>query len=270
MYPFLFKIGNFPIGTYGVLIALGLLLGIFLAVWRGRQVGVDADVILDLAFYVVLSGIVGSRILFILLNFEAFLSEPLTYLLARDGFVFMGGLLLAVPVVIWYLKKKKQDIWQVLDVIAPSAALGHVFGRIGCFFAGCCYGKVCSPTLLWAVRFPKGSLPYYEQVQHGIINATAQTTLPVHPTELYHSLTNFIVFVLLMLLWRKRTFKGQIFISYIFLYSVMRFIVEFFRGDKMHFLLGYFTTTQISCTVIGIASIYLYLYVKKKQAIPKA
>lgn len=265
MYPFLFKIGNFPIGTYGVMIAIGLLIGVAIAVWRGRQNGIEDDIILDLVFYGSLAGIIGGRLFYIILNFGDFLKDPATYIFSREGFVFIGGFLVGLPVAIIYLKKKKQDMWLVLDVMMPSLALAHAFGRIGCLFAGCCYGAVCN--LPWAVKFPQQSLAFWDHLNHGLIENNSLSSLPVHPTQIYEAITNFLIFIILMLLWKKIKFRGQITAAYLFLYSIARFSIEYFRGDNPKIFFGIFTTTQFICLFTFTASIIIYKYKSSKNLI---
>lgn len=264
MYPILYHIGSFPIGTYGVLIAVGLLMGLMVAMWRAGTVGLEKDIIVDLAFFGILAGIVGSRIGYILLNYKAFTENPRSYILAREGFVFAGGLVLALVIAGVFLYMKKQNVWRVMDVVAPSISLGHVFGRVGCFFSGCCYGKVS--WLPWAVRFPRGSAVFLHQVEEGMIDNSDVFSHAVHPTQIYAAIGNLIVFLILTFLWGRRIFKGQIFLAYVVLYSVSRFMVEFFRGDKKPIILELFTATQLACAIGFITAIVIYLIVRNERS----
>ncbi|MEW6163175.1 MAG: prolipoprotein diacylglyceryl transferase [Nitrospirota bacterium] len=229
MHPVLFKIGPLTIHTYGVLMASGFLLGLGLAVRRARKEGIPSDKILDLGFYILLSAIIGSRLFFILMNAGYYLKNPLEiFKIWEGGLVFYGGLILAIPTAVWYVKKNTLGVWNTADLFAPSIAIGHSIGRIGCFFAGCCYGKPAE-GLLWAVTFTDPQ-------------SLAIIGVPLHPTQLYESMGEFINFLLLVILRRYKSFNGQLFLTYILLYSVLRFIVEFYRGDVSR---G-FITSQLS------------------------
>src|SRR6266498_2676993 len=143
MHPVLIRIGPLTIHTYGVLVAAGFLLGLALAARQAKREGVPPERIIDIGFYVVLSAIVGSRLFFVALNYSHYIRHPLDiFKIWEGGLVFYGGLILAVPVSIWYIKKQKLDLSGIADIFAPSLAIGHAIGRLGCFFAGCCYGRL--------------------------------------------------------------------------------------------------------------------------------
>ena len=208
MYPVLLKFGPLTIHTYGVLVATGFLLGIGLAVLQAKKEGIPSNKIVDLGFYILLSAIIGSRLFFIFINASHYIKNPLDiFKIWEGGLVFYGGILFAIPTV----------IWNIADVFAPSIAIGHSIGRIGCFFAGCCYGKPAE-GLPWAVTFTNPQ-------------SLAQIGIPLHPTQLYESAGEFINFLILITLRRYKSFDGQLFLTYVLLYSILRFIVEFFRGD---------------------------------------
>lgn len=218
MHPVLFKIGPLTIYTYGVLVAAGFLLGLGLAVRQAKKEGVPSNKIVDLGFYILLAAIVGSRLFFILLNASYYFKNPLEILkIWEGGLVFYGGLIFAIPTALWYVKNNGLGVWKTADLFAPSIAIGHAIGRIGCFFAGCCHGKPAE-GLPWAVTFTDPQ-------------SLAMTGIPLHPTQLYESLCEFIIFFFLVILRRYKSFNGQLFLAYILLYSVLRFVVEFFRGD---------------------------------------
>ncbi|RKY01181.1 MAG: prolipoprotein diacylglyceryl transferase, partial [Spirochaetes bacterium] len=152
MHPVLFKFKGLTIHTYGVLVALGFLIGITYSIRKGKKEGIESDKIFDLAFYLILSAIIGSRALYVLMNFKDYSKEPLRMLMIWEGgLVFYGGLILAVIVGFSYMKIKKMEFWKTTDVMAPGIALGHAIGRLGCFNAGCCYGK--PSHVAWAVTF---------------------------------------------------------------------------------------------------------------------
>src|SRR5438270_161984 len=152
MYPRLFELGAITVYTYGVLLAAAYLLGLQLAMRRARQSGLDATRIMDLGIYIIISALVGAKLLLLITDYQTFKANPAELLnLARSAGVFYGGLILAVVVALLYIRKVGLPLWTTCDVFAPGIALGHVVGRFGCFFAGCCWGK--PTTLPWAITF---------------------------------------------------------------------------------------------------------------------
>ena len=253
MHPVLFKLGPLTIHTYGVLVAIGFLLGIGLAVRQAKKEGIPSYKIVDLGFYILLSAIIGSRLFFIFINAGHYIKNPLDiFKLWEGGLVFYGGILFAIPTVIWYAKKNDLALWSTADVFAPSIAIGHSIGRIGCFFAGCCYGKPAE-GLPWAVTFTNPQ-------------SLAQIGIPLHPTQLYESAGEFVSFLILITLRRYKSFDGQLFLTYVLLYSVLRFIVEFFRGDMGRGFIIYNTSLSqgLSILMLLIALVGLIVLRKKK------
>jgi phosphatidylglycerol:prolipoprotein diacylglycerol transferase len=253
MHPELFKLGPLIIHTYGVLVAAGFLLGLGLAVRQAKKENIPPDKIVDLGFYILLSALIGSRLFYILINASHYLKNPLDiFKIWEGGLVFYGGLLLAVPTVIWYIKKNSLGVWSIADTFAPSIAIGHAIGRLGCFFAGCCYGKPAE-GLPWAVTFTDPE-------------SLAIIGVPLHPTQIYESLGEFINFFILIILQRYKSFNGQLFQTYIILYSVLRFIVEFFRGDAGRgFIMSQLSLSQgISILMFLVAVAGLVILRKRK------
>ena len=244
MHPILFQIRNFFIGTYGLMIVIGLIASLGVALWLARRQGLPGENFYDLAFVLLFSGFLGARLFYILLNFGQFRAAPFPVLFAREGFVFMGGFAAAVVAGVFFMRRRGMAIWETGDIVAPSLAIGHGFGRIGCFFSGCCYGRLTDPDSFWGVSFPRvvnnqgvpiSASPYWDHLYEGLIPSTAQASLPVFPTQLFESAANFIIFAALMILWQRRRLRGgragQIFIIYLLMYGIARFGVEFFRGD---------------------------------------
>jgi phosphatidylglycerol:prolipoprotein diacylglycerol transferase len=217
MYPTLINLGMFSIHTYGLFIAIGFLAGMLLARREALRTGLNPDTITDLTFYLLIAAIVGSRLFYVFTAPEAFFKNPLEiFKIWKGGLVFFGGFIAALATALIFMKKYSLPIWQTCDLLAPSLALGHFFGRLGCFFAGCCYGKQCD--LPWAVSFnhPESLAPI------GVL---------LHPTQLYSSMSNLMIFGILWF-WRSRkTFDGQIFWIYILLYGTLRSLIEQLRGD---------------------------------------
>lgn len=270
MHPILFEIGDFFIGTYGLFVALGLLAGLFVSNWMARKNAVDPNVILDLALIGVVSGIIGARLTYISVNFEDFLRQPMAYVFTRQGFVFGGGMIFAVVAAIIYLRKKKERVWKVADVIAPAIPLGHGIGRIGCFMAGCCWGKRCE--LPWGVQFPKATDPsgnpmgfaYVQHLEEGWIDPSALQSLRVHPVQLYEALILFVLSAILFFVWRKRKFSGQVFLTYLLAYPIIRFVLEYFRGDLDRGIYGWFSTSQYLSLGVFVAAIVIWMIIRNR------
>jgi len=253
MFPILIKLGPVTIHTYGVLIAIGFILGLALAVRQAKKQGIPADKIIDLGFYMLIAAIIGSRLFFVLVEAGHFLRNPLDiFKIWQGGLVFYGGVIFAIPVGIWYAKKKGLDIWGTADIFAPSLAIGHAIGRLGCFSAGCCYGEHAE-NLPWAVTFMNP-------------DSLAKLGVPLHPTQLYESAGEFINFIILIVLRKHQSFKGQLLWTYLLIYSVIRFTVEFFRGDEVRgFIFGSISISQgISILLFLSALIAIRIFRKKK------
>lgn len=251
MHPVLISIGRFHIYTYGVMIALGLLVGVLLARHQAAKEGIHPDKIVDITFYVILAALAGSRLVFVLMNLQEYAHDPIAAIkIWEGGLVFYGGLLPGVAVGLWYIKRIGLPLWQVADIFAPSIAIGHAFGRIGCFFAGCCYGTASS--LPWAVTF----------TDH---RGLAPLGIALHPTQLYSSLTLFLIFGFLIVLRIRKKFHGELFCSYVLVYSMARFLLEFLRGDPRGSVLGGMLSTSqaIGIPLVGI-SIVMLLYLRKR------
>ncbi|MCL4475712.1 MAG: prolipoprotein diacylglyceryl transferase [Nitrospirae bacterium] len=252
MHPVLIRIGPLSIHTYGVLVAAGFLLGLALAVRQGKKEGIPPERIIDIGFYALLAAIVGSRLLFVLINAGHYLKHPLDIIkIWEGGLVFYGGLLLAAPVALWYIRKHSLDRGSLMDIFAPSMAIGHAVGRLGCFSAGCCYGKPASVP--WAVTFLDPE-------------SLARVGIPLHPTQVYESLGEFLNFLILITLRRHQSFKGQLFWTYIFLYSVLRFTVEFFRGDVARgYIVAGISVSQGISMIIGLAAIVVIVKLMRRK-----
>ena len=246
MKPTLFHLGAFPFHSYGFLIAVGLVAGIAVAVRRGRQVGIDTGITLDLTFYCILVGLVGSRVLYVLMHAGEYarlcMGNGLPRTLGRKladcsaavqfwqgGLVFLGGAVLAAVVILLYARRKDLPLGDVADVLAPSVSLAHVFGRMGCFLVGCCYGKP------WAsgVRFPPDSVAYTELLGQRQFFVGAPFTLALHPTQIYEAAGELLIFAGLTWLWPRRKLAGTVALAYAFAYGLLRFVVEVFRGDEV-------------------------------------
>jgi phosphatidylglycerol:prolipoprotein diacylglycerol transferase len=250
MVPILFRLGGFTVNAYGFFIAVGFIVGFALAVRTTRANGIPFERVAELFFYTLLSSILGSRILFVLTDVKFFLLHPSKILnLWEGGLVFYGGLLCAIAVAAVYLRRHHLPFWKWADFFSPPVALGLFFGRIGCFFAGCCYGTETS--LPWAVVFTNpGSL--------------ARLNVPLHPAQLYDAANGLVIFVILLWMEKRKTFDGQVFGCFLFLYSVTRYFIEMVRGDPRGTFLGStLSTSQGIGLVLAIASLFMLFYLKR-------
>ena len=222
MHPILFEIGRFPVYTYGVLLAAAYLLGLQFALVRARARGLDPNRVMDLGIWIIISALVGAKLLLLVVEFDTFGSNPAELLtLLRSGGVFYGGLIAAVVVALWYLWRHRMPLWTVTDVFAPGIALGHVIGRMGCFFAGCCFGTADDGAV-------GDHLP--QRVRGAERRHAARR--PAAPDAALRSGRRAADLGLLLATERRgRPFPGRTFWSYMLLYAVSRFIIEFYRGD---------------------------------------
>ena len=254
MHPELFRIGSFPVHTYGVFLALAFLSAILVAVRLGSRDGLPKERLYDLCLWMLLASLVGSKILMLFTEPE-YRGNPLALLsldFLRSGGVFYGGLIGAVVTGYFLMRRYKLPWWKTADACAPGIALGNVLGRLRCFSAGCCWGKPTSAP--WGVRFT--------ELAHEITGVPAG--VPLHPTQLYESFSMLIVFFFLLWLHRHRRFNGQVILAYALLYSVIRFVIEFFRDDPRGDILGLTTLTGLSTSqmigiVVGITSLLLLI-----------
>jgi phosphatidylglycerol:prolipoprotein diacylglycerol transferase len=253
VYPELFSVGPITIYSYGVLLAASYLLGLWLAMRRAKQWGLDPSRVLDLGIYIIIAALIGAKLLLLIVDFDQFSSSPQDLLsLARSGGVFYGGLILAVVVAFWYIARHKLPFWTTCDVFAPGIALGHVTGRLGCLAAGCCYGK---PTdVAWAITFTNPL---------AAANVGTPLGIPLHPTQIYEAGAELLILgVLLATERRGRTFPGRTFWLYMLLYAISRFIVEIYRGDPRGEVFG-IPTSQFISLVLGPLSLLMLVWLRK-------
>src|SRR6267142_1387235 len=246
--PELFGVGPITVYTYGVLLAAAYLLGLKFAMVRAKDRGLDAVRVLDLGIYIIISALVGAKLLLLITDFRSFRADPRELLtLARSGGVFYGGLILAVSVALWYIRRVGLPLWTTCDMFAPGIALGHVIGRFGCLFAGCCYGK--PTTQPWGMVFTD---PFAQS------NVGTPLGVPLHPTQLYEAGAELLILIILLVTERKgRPFPGRTFWLYMLLYAVSRFIIEFYRGDERGTVFMFSTSQFISLLLAPIAIVML-------------
>jgi len=254
MYPILFRIGSFPVNTYGVFLALAFLCAIFVTVRLAARDGLPKEKIYDLCLWLLLSSLVGSKLLMLFTEPEYRANPKLLFSLdfLRSGGVFYGGLIGALLAGFFLMRRWKLPWWKTADACAPGIALGNFFGRQGCFSAGCCWGK--PTTLPWGVQFTEAG--------HEITGVP--TGIHLHPTQLYESFTMLIVFFFLLWLHKKKKFSGQVILAYAVIYATVRFLIEFVRDDPRGDVLGLTTLTGLSTSqliglVVGIGALILLI-----------
>ena len=261
MYPILIRIGNFPIHTYGVFLALAFLCAILITVRLAGRDGLPRQKIYDISLWMLLASLIGSKLLMLFTEPE-YRDQPLQLLsldFLRSGGVFYGGLLGAIAVGYFLMRRYKLPWWKTADACAPGIAIGNFFGRQGCFAAGCCWGE--PTTLPWGVRFT--------EMAHDITGVPFGIAL--HPTQLYESFEMLLVCFFLLWLHRRKKFSGQVILSYALLYSVIRFAIEFVRDDPRGDIFGLtsltgFSTSQLISLIVAPAALILLITRWRKLA----
>ena len=254
MYPELFSIGPITLYTYGVLLAASYLLGLWLAMHRAKSWGLDANRVLDLGIYIIIAALIGAKLLLLVVDFDQFTTSPDQLLsLARSGGVFYGGLILSVLVAFWYISRHRMPFWTTCDVFAPGIALGHVTGRLGCFAAGCCYGR---PTdVSWAVIFTDPA---------AAANVGTPLGIPLHPTQLYEAGAELIILGLLLDGERRgRRFPGRTFWAYMLLYAMSRYVIEIYRGDPRGMVFDVMSTSQFISMLLAPLSLVMLFWLSR-------
>jgi phosphatidylglycerol:prolipoprotein diacylglycerol transferase len=265
MHPRLFElpwtipfIGRITIYTYGVLLAAAYLLGLQLALKRAKSRHLDGTRVMDLGIYIIISALIGAKLLLLVTDFQTFRNNPAELLgLLKEGGVFYGGLVVAVAVALWYIRRIGLPLWTTCDVFAPGIALGQVVGRFGCFFAGCCFGK--QTTVPWAITFTD---PF------AAANVGTPLNVPLHPTQLYEAGATFLILVFLLATERfGRKFPGRTFWLYMLLYSVSRFVIEFYRGDERGNV-GPLSTSQFVSALLAPLAVGMLIYLGRQATGP--
>ncbi len=246
MHPILLKIGPLTLHTYGFFVALGFLLALTWTHREGLRRGLNPEIFHDLFFYIVISALVGARLFYVALNFSFFRNDPIAALrLWEGGLVFYGGFLTAVPVFIWRVRRWRKPVLEILDVATPGLVLAQAVGRLGCLSAGCCYGKSCANGL---------AITFSDPISHAPLNQ------PLHPTQIYHSIADIAIFAILFFLSRRNIRRGTLVVVYMLFYGLLRFTVEFWRGDPRGFLYSFSTSQWISLGLI--ISAFLLWFIK--------
>lgn len=251
MYPLLFEVFGYPFYNYSLMITLGCIAGIMLVVRYADQAGLNRLTMLDLCWWLILGGYLGARFIFMIVNWEdhwypcfdyAYYNSinPESHLEGPDcwpliafwsgGLVFYGAFLGGLVVLWWFTKRYQLKLLKIADALLPAFAIGQFFGRMGCLAAGCCWGKVTE--LPWGIQFGKGTMVFRQHYEQKLVDLSASSALPIHPTQLYDSLYGLGLYVVLTWIRRNKRYHGQVFMWWLFLYPMMRSLVELFRGDS--------------------------------------
>ncbi len=251
MCPILFHLGGLTVYAYGTILALGFVVGGVLILWKARREGISLDRMIEIFCLTIFSALVGARGLDVLVNLPFYQEDPLkVFRLWEGGMTFFGGLLLAAGAAIGYMRWYRLPTWKIADLFAPSIALGLSFARIGCFMAGCCYGKQTS--LPWSVTFT-------DPLSLGRLHT------PLHPTQVYEAGGGLFLFLFLIWMEKRKSYDGQIFWLFLLFYSILRFLIEFVRDDPRGFLFGTFlSTSQALGILLAILSLYMLNYLGRR------
>jgi phosphatidylglycerol---prolipoprotein diacylglyceryl transferase len=264
MHPEIFHIGPFALRSYGFMLAISFFLGLWYIIKRSRREGIEVNFVMNLAFVVIFSGLIGARLAFVLFHLNEFIPNPLSAInpfgtagqFGIMGMNLYGGVLLAIISGFVYVRRKKQPLWQVFDIFAPAVALGIGITRIGCYLNGCCFGV--PTTLPWCVHFPEGSIPYSE-----FGDACIQ------PTQLYSSAYGFGLFALLHFVDKRKAFYGSMFSLLLMVEAFFRFVIEFVRYYEpemyMHTLGITFTYNHLIAVGLFIFGLGLWVSLRRRQ-----
>lgn len=251
MYPVLLKFGSIEIFTYGAFLAAGILAAILLGRWQTRRLGYPVEIVTDVAFIMLVCGLAGARLFYVVTKLDFFLENPLAIVrLWEGGMVYYGGLIGAAAGLMAYILYHRLPVLLALDVCAPCIALGHFLGRLGCFFAGCCFGKICD--LPWAVTFTNE-------------RSLAPLHFALHPTQIYMAVYNLMIFGALWFFRHRKPFDGSVFGVYLIFYGVCRFSVEFWRNDfRGAMLVGNLSISQLISIAMVATAIVAWPVLKRK------
>jgi len=253
MYPDLLTIGPITLHTYGLFVALGFFVGLLITAKLGKSEGFSPQQIMDMGFIIILSAIIGSRVMYVLMNTAYYTHAPLDmFKIWEGGLVFSGGVIGVILTMLWHIKRHGLPLGKTADLWTPAIAIGQGIGRIGCFMAGCCYGKPTDSIFGVVFTHPK--------------SLATPLNVPLHPTQIYSSLSGFVIFLVVMLLYTKKKFEGQVFLWFLIMHSTARLAIERFRGDDRGILLGSnMSVTQLLAVLVLITAVGILLVVKSKR-----
>jgi len=253
--PILFEIHGIKVYGYGLMIALGIITAIYIVERmikdKNKKLSLSSDDIFTLSVYAVIGGVLGGKLLYIIVEMKQFIQDPKEFInTLGSGFVVYGSILGGIAGAYIFAKRKKIKLLAITDLLAPGVAIAQGFGRIGCFLAGCCYGKVTNSFL--GVSFNSPFTP---------------DQLPRYPTQVFSSIFDFALGIFLLVYWIKYSSersRGKVFSLYLIIISIGRFLVEFIRDDPRGSV-GPLSTSQFLCIFSLAAGIILYIYSNRKK-----
>jgi len=243
MRPVLFNFFGIKVYGYGTMMAIGIIAAVMLLSYRAKKKGIDGDSILNMSIIAVIAGVIGGKLLYYISDLSNIIKDPSLLLNFGAGFVIYGSIIGGVIGVYIYCKMKKWNLINMFDLVIPSLPLAQGFGRIGCLLAGCCYGKETSSLL--SIKFTNS---FY-----------APNAVALIPTEIYSSIFDFLLAIFLLWYSRKERKKGRIFALYLIIYSIGRFIIEFFRGDPRGNV-GFLSSAQFISIFIVLIGFFIFFY----------
>ncbi len=243
MKPILFTIGSLSIGSYGVMVAIGFLVGFYVSYIRAKSKDISPKIIIELALLVLVSGIGGARIFHAVQHIESN-----GFVILEGGLAFYGGFIFACLIGFAYLRSMALPIPEMMDIITPSLAIGEAIGRIGCFLAGCCYGRPTDSPL--GVTYPQESLT--------CLLLKGQRS---YPTQIFSSISLFLIFFILIIISKRMVFSGQLFLIYAIIHSVYRFLIDFFRAYTTVEYIGILATSQVISLLIGLTALFIMIII---------
>lgn len=263
MLPVLFKLpewlpllGGKAIHTYGLMAALGFLAGMLWIRYESKRIGLNPNKMMDLFFYVIVAVIIGSRLFYVFASVPRWWEDPMVFFrFWEGGLVFYGGLIGAILTSVWYTRRHHLSFFKVADVFAPGIALGHMFGRLGCFAAGCCYGRRAPHDSFFSVIFP--------HTEYSI----APTGYPVYASQLFEATGELVIFLFLFFFRKKKKFNGELFLVYLILYSILRSVLEIYRGDSIRgFVIeGVLSIAQVISILWILIAIGLWIWLSRNS-----
>jgi len=249
MNPILFKLGFITVYSYGFMIGIGIIAALLLSLYKAKKLGINTEIIMDLGIYGVVGGFIGAKLLFWVIEFPNIINNPY-YIVETlsSGFIVYGGLIGGMVTGYAYCKIKNLNFLLYLDLIVPAIALAQGFGRIGCFEAGCCYGRETDSAL--SIIFQK--------------SLNAPNGISLIPTQLFSSAGDFIIAGILLYYSSKSKREGQVAGMYMILYSIGRFIIEIFRGDQRGNV-SILSTSQFICIFMLLIGLYIFCFLNKNK-----
>jgi phosphatidylglycerol:prolipoprotein diacylglycerol transferase len=268
MRPVLIHFFGIPIHTYGTMLAIALFACYFLARQTFKQAGLKLSnsQIMDMCVLCVISGVLGSRVLYILQNISSFTSFFDLFKVWEGGLSFHGGLMGGTIAMVIFLKKKQIPVLRASDAIVPCVLVGLSWGRIGCFMNGCCFGKVTGVP--WSVKFPAGSPAFYKHQNLGLLAEGATSSLAVHPAQFYATVMAVLLVAILLWLHGRKKSDGAVLIASALFYGVVRFMLEFFRDDDVTMAAGLTQSQFLSMGIFAVGVVLLAVLSQESKATP--